>query len=305
MKIIFMGTPMFGAVILKEIIKKHDVILVVTQPDNKGKISAVKKTALDNSIPVLQPEKLRQSEDEIISSFPCDLIVTASYGQILRKKLLKHPRYGAINVHGSLLPMYRGGAPIQRAIMNGDKTTGVTILYMEEKLDSGAVLAQDECPINDSDTADVLFIKLANMGAQMINPVISAIKDKTIKPFPQDESRVSYAYNIKKEEEKIDFFLPAISVVNHIRGLSSNPGAYFLLNQQIIKVYQARFIDEIKEGTIGSVYAIKKEAILVRCGDYRLAALTVIKPAGSKMMSVQDFMNGRGRYLLKENMKLN
>jgi len=192
-----MGTPEFGATILEELVKQHNVVLVVTQPDkmiNRKKeieFSAVKKKAIELNIPVFQPIKIRQEYQYIIDNYDFDLIVTAAYGQIVGTKLLNYPKYKAINVHGSLLPKYRGGAPIQRSIINGDKETGITIMYMAKEMDSGDILAQESIPILDSDNSDSMFKKLAILGANMINKTIELLINNQITPIPQNVDEVT------------------------------------------------------------------------------------------------------------------
>ena len=245
MNIVFMGTPEFGATILSELVKEHNVVLVVTQPDKmvgrkrEIEFSAVKKKAIELNIPIFQPIKIRQEYQYIIDNFDFDLIVTAAYGQIVGTKLLYYPKYKSINVHGSLLPKYRGGAPIQRSIINGDKETGITIMYMAKNMDSGDILAQDSLPILDSDNSDSLFIKLADLGAKMINPTINKLVNNELTPIVQNEEQVTFAYNISHEEELIDFNKTSIEVFNLIRGLSTNPGAYFKIGNFTIKVYES------------------------------------------------------------------
>ena len=196
MNIVFMGTPEFGATILSELVKQHNVVLVVTQPDKivgrkrEIEFSAVKKKAIELNIPVFQPINIRKEYQYIIDNYDFDMIVTAAYGQIIGTKLLFHPKYKSINVHGSLLPKHRGGAPIQRSIINGDDETGITIMYMAKGMDSGDILAQESLKIELSDNSDSLFIKLAELGAKMINPTIANI----LHCHPQVGRKVAEAY---------------------------------------------------------------------------------------------------------------
>ena len=194
-----MGTPEFGATILSELVKQHNVVLVVTQPDKlvgrkrEIEFSAVKKKAIELNIPVFQPINIRKEYQYIIDNYDFDLIVTAAYGQIVGTKLLYHPKYRSINVHGSLLPKHRGGAPIQRSIINGDKETGITIMYMEKGMDSGDMLAQESIKIEQTDNSDSLFIKLADLGAKMINQTIEKLVNNEIIPIKQNEEEVTYS----------------------------------------------------------------------------------------------------------------
>ena len=206
MKIIFMGTPAFAVPILDKIREKHEVILVVTQPDvynikkKKFTHSEVKEYALKNDLPLFQPEKIRVDYQKIID-LDVDLIVTAAYGQIVPEEVLNHPKYKAINVHGSILPKYRGGAPIQRAIINGDKETGITIMYMAKKMDAGDIIKISKIPILDTDNQDTVFSKLSILGSEMINDVISDIANNKVTPIKQNEEEVTFAYNLTKEDE--------------------------------------------------------------------------------------------------------
>ena len=197
-----MGTPEFGASILNELVKEHEVVLVVTQPDKivgrkrEIEFSAVKKKAIEFDIPVFQPLNIRKEYQYIIDNFEFDLIVTAAYGQIVGTKLLYYPKYKSINVHGSLLPKYRGGAPIQRSIMNGDQETGITIMYMAKGMDSGDILSQEKLPILKEDNSSSLFLKLAELGSSMINPTIKKLINGEIEPIPQNEEEVTFSFNI-------------------------------------------------------------------------------------------------------------
>lgn len=311
MNIVFMGTPEFGATILDELVKQHNVVLVVTQPDkmvNRKKeieFSAVKKKAIELNIPVFQPIKIRQEYQYIIDNYDFDLIVTAAYGQIVGTRLLNYPKYKAINVHGSLLPKYRGGAPIQRSIINGDKETGITIMYMAKEMDSGDILAQESIPILDSDNSDSMFKKLAILGANMINKTIELLINNQITPIPQNVDEVTFAYNLKHEEELVDFNKTNIEVFNLIRGLSSNPGAYFKINNFSIKVYESE-LSAAKTTLESSVICdVTKDSFSVSCANNTVITFKSIKPEGKGIMSVKDFMNGKGRSIIIKGNKVN
>lgn len=311
MNIVFMGTPEFGATILTELVKEHNVVLVVTQPDkliNRKKeieFSAVKKKALELNIPVFQPIKIRQEYQYIIDNYDFDLIVTAAYGQIVGTKLLKYPKYKSINVHGSLLPKYRGGAPIQRSIINGDKETGITIMYMEKEMDSGDILAQESIPILSTDNNDSMFTKLADLGASMINKTIDLLVNNQITPIPQNKDEVTFAYNISHEEELVDFNKTNIEVFNLIRGLSTNPGSYFKVNNFMIKVYDSEPSNDKTNLEPGIICAVTKDSFSVSCKDGSVITFKNIKPEGKGLMSVKDFMNGKGRSILIKGNKVN
>ncbi|MBO4667979.1 MAG: methionyl-tRNA formyltransferase [Bacilli bacterium] len=311
MNVIFMGTPEFSVPILDEISKKHNISLVVTQPDTyniKKKemvYSPVKKWALDHDVKVFQPEKIRLDYDTIINT-PCDIIVTAAYGQIVPTAVLDYPRLKAINVHGSLLPKYRGGAPIQRAIINGDKETGITIMYMAPKMDAGDILYQEKLPILDSDIQDTIFSKLSLLAASFINDVIDKLDKGELKGIPQKEEEVTFAYNLTKEDEHIDFTKSARDVFNQIRGLNSNPTGYFILDNQNIKVYSSIVKKEeicynnmLDNPPLPSrICGINKDSFDVSCRNGSVISITEIKLPGKNKMKVKDFINGQGRKML-------
>ncbi len=311
MNIVFMGTPEFGATILSELVKEHNVVLVVTQPDKmvgrkrEIEFSAVKKKAIELNIPVFQPIKIRQEYNYIIENYDFDLIVTAAYGQIVGTRLLNYPKYKAINVHGSLLPKYRGGAPIQRSIINGDAETGITIMYMAKEMDSGDILSQEKVQILDEDNSDSMFIKLAELGASMINKTIKDLVDDKLIPIPQNINDVTFAYNISHEEELIDFNKTNREVFNLIRGLSTNPGAYFKINNFAIKVYESVIANNKTSYEPGVICDVTKDSFSVSCKNNTIITFKTIKPEGKGIMSVKDFMNGKGRSILIKGNKVN
>ena len=235
LKIIFMGTPDFSVPVLDALHKKYKVRAVVTQVDKPvGRKGIIKKTpvkeyAEDNTILVLQPEKIKDSVEEIIALEP-DLIVTCAYGQILPKELLDYPAYGCINVHASLLPKLRGGAPIHRAILNDYKETGITIMYMAEGMDDGDIISQSKIEITDLDTASTLHDKLSELGSKLLIETLPSILDGTSTRIPQDEKEVTFGLNIKREDEKISFSKTKRQIYNQIRGLNSWPGAYCMMD---------------------------------------------------------------------------
>ena len=311
MKIVFMGTPEFGASILNELVKEHEVVLVVTQPDKivgrkrEIEFSAVKKKAIEFDIPVFQPLNIRKEYQYIIDNFEFDLIVTAAYGQIVGTKLLYYPKYKSINVHGSLLPKYRGGAPIQRSIMNGDQETGITIMYMAKGMDSGDILSQEKLPILNEDNSSSLFLKLAELGSSMINPTIKKLINGEIEPIPQNEEEVTYAYNISHEEELLDFNFTNKEIFNKIRGLSNNPGAYFKIGEFSIKVYSSKLSDSKCNLEPGTICDVTKNTFSIACKDNTVIEFDTIKPEGKGIMSVKDFMNGKGKSIIVKNNKVN
>ena len=296
MKIIFMGTPAFSADVLKALLKFHEVVLVVSQPDRikdrKGNLVATctKQVALDNNINVIQPEKISDTINLILNT-DADIIITCAYGQFVPSILLNHFKYGSINVHASLLPKLRGGAPIQRAIMNGFNKTGITIMYMDKKMDAGDIITQRQIDIKIDDTYDSLSIKLSNLAKDLLLDTLDLIISNKINPIKQDENLVTYAYNIKKEEEKIDFNNNAKDVVNLIKALCSNPGAYCILDNKRLKVYNAIVLDEISDDDAGVISYITKDGIVVNCKDVKIKLLD-IKLEGKKRCLVKDYING-------------
>jgi len=300
MRIVFMGTPSFAVPSLHALIKEgYQVVAVVSQPDRpKGRKKVltpppVKEAALELGLPVLQPERMR-SEDAVaeLASYEPDLIVTAAYGQILPKAVLELPKHGCINVHGSLLPKYRGGAPIQRSIINGESETGVTIMYMAEGLDTGDMISSVVVPIEDEDTAGTMFDKLSLAGAKLLIETIPPLVRGELKAAPQDDSLATYAPNLTREDEKISWTASAVSIFNQVRGLSPMAGAYTTLNGDVFKVWGCKPIaahqNDVQAGTIVSASA---EGIVVQTGEGQLL-LTMIQPAGKRMMSVSDWIQG-------------
>ncbi len=296
-KIVFMGTPDFSVPVLKMLIENYNVVGVVTQPDKpvgrsgKMNISPIKQVALDNNIKLFQPVKIKLDYDDILKLEP-DVIVTCAYGQIVPQAILDYPKYGCINVHASLLPYHRGGAPIHRAIMEGDLKTGITIMYMDIGMDSGDIIAQKEIDILDSDTAESLFDKLSFLGASFLKEVLPTIIDGTSKRKKQDTKLVTYAYNIKPEDEIIDFNKTKREVFNQVRGLNSWPVAYTYLDGKRLKVWECVISDEEDlKNEPGAITNIYKKGIGVKVQDGEII-LTVIQPEGKKKMLASDYLNG-------------
>lgn len=292
MRLVFMGTPEFSVPILENLIKHHEVILVVTQPDKpvgrKRVLTAppIKELAIANNIPVFQPTRLRDDYQKIIDLKP-DYIITAAYGQMLPKELIT--KVHAINVHGSILPKYRGGAPIQKSIMNLDETTGITIMKMEYKMDSGAIYYQEEIPIKDVDTTTSLTKKLSILGSEMIITYLDNI-DK-YPPIEQDESSVTFAYNITFEDQIIDWNLTSDQIDAHIRAMQDEPGAITYINNHILKIYESRKSDIIKDGAPGTIIELDKQ-LVINTGKGALEILK-LQPAGKRAMKTRDFLNGQ------------
>lgn len=295
-KIVFMGTPEFSVPVLEGLIDNYEVVGVVSQPDRKVgrkqelKSTPVKQVAMSHNIPVFQPERIKKEYDEILKLEP-DLIITCAYGQIIPKAILDYPRLGCINVHASLLPKLRGGAPIHKAIIDGYSKTGITIMYMDEKMDSGDIISQDETDILDSDTLETLHDRLSIMGKELLLQTLPSIIEGTNKRTPQEEKDVTYAYNIKREEEYLDFSSSSRALFNQIRGLSPVPGSCAVLDGEEIKIYAARIGDKTSSSVPGEIMHIYKDGIGVSTADYELILLD-IKPFGKKRMLASSFING-------------
>lgn len=294
LRVVFMGTSLFAKTILEGLIKNTNVVLVVSQPDSlvgRKKIltpSPVKKLALSKEIDVFTPKKIRDDYNSILEAKP-DIIITCAYGQIIPSILLDLPKYNAINVHASLLPKLRGGAPIQRAIMNGEEKTGITIMYMDEHMDSGDIISQEETIIKSTDTLDSLSERLSVIGRDLLIKTLPDIINGTNSRIKQNEKEVTFGYIIKKEDEKIDFSKTTREIYNKVRALNSNPGAYFTLNGEIIKVYETRIGSSI--GQVGRINNICKDGIGIGTQDGEII-LTKIKPAGKNIILVKDYING-------------
>lgn len=297
-KIVFMGTPDFSTGVLEMLIQEYDVIAVVTQPDRpvgRKKVLTpppVKKVALEHNIPVYQPEKLNNSSEleEIINLNP-DLIVTAAFGQLLPKSLLDAPKYKAINVHASLLPKYRGGAPIHYAVMNGEKKTGITIMYMAEKLDAGNIISQDEVEILENDTVGEVHDKLATLGTDLLKRTLPTIFNGTNDSIIQDDSLATFASNISREDERIDWTKDAQTIHNHIRGLSPWPVAYTTMDGKNLKLWRSEIVENVK-GEPGEIIETTKDAIIIATGSEDGVALTEIQLAGKKRVKTRDYISG-------------
>lgn len=310
-KIVFMGTPEFSVPILDSLIKSKevDVISVVTQPDRKvgrKKIVTpppVKVKAQEAGITVLQPEKLSGSKElqTVLDSKP-DLVITAAYGQYVPTVLLKSPKYKAINVHASLLPKYRGAAPIHYALINGDKETGVTIMYMEKEMDAGDIISQRSLKILPEDTVGTLFDKLSLLGRDLLMDTLPDIFEETIQPVKQNEEDVTLAPMITPEQERMDWTQPAEQLANKVRGLNPFPGAYTKLEGKRFKVWFAEAVETDKMADPGTVIKLSKDQLWVQCGGMTALKLTEVQPFGKPKMSITDYLQG-ARNHLKEGVK--
>lgn len=298
MKIIFMGTPDFAVPCLQSLIDNgYDVCAVFTQPDKpvgrKQVLTAppVKQCAVKNDIPVFQPNTLKNDDALVlIKSFDPDLIAVVAYGKILPVSILNCAKYGCINVHASLLPKYRGAAPIQCAILNGDKRTGVTVQQMAEGVDTGDILHVSETDIGINETAEELFDRLSLIGADTLLECIQKIKDGTVNPVKQDESKATHVSKITKDICPVDWSRPALEVHNHIRGLNSWPSAITTLNGKNLKIHKS-VLSERTADNFGQVVD-NKDNIVVCCGDGRCIEITELQLEGKKRMSASAFLQG-------------
>lgn len=302
LKVVFMGTPDFSVPVLEGLIENCNVIAVVTQPDKEvGRhkevvYSPIKKVALEHNIKVLQPVKIKEEYQDIVKLNP-DIIVTCAYGQIIPKVLLDLPKHKCINVHASLLPRLRGGAPIHRAILNGDDMTGITIMYMDVSMDSGDIISQKEIKIDDDMNVGILHDRLSVMGKELLLKTLPDIISGNISPVKQDESLVTFAKIIKREDEVIDFDDSSINIYNKIRGLNPFPGAYAVLDGKIVKIYKARVGKNLSKAIPGIVSNIYKDGFAVKTIDGEIV-IEELKVEGKKKMSAVDFLNGINKDLL-------
>lgn len=297
MRIVFMGTPQFSVNILEGLLAlEHEVVLVVTQPDKLVgrkqivEFSPVKKCALEHNLNIFQPTKIKDDYQTVLDSKP-DIIITAAFGQFIPKVILDCPEYGCINVHGSLLPKYRGGSPIQTAIIKGEQETGITIMYMASKMDAGNIIVQRAIPILESDDNGSMFEKLSVLGKDLLLEVLPDIFARINQSIPQDEEKVTYAYNISHEQQFINWNLGVSDICNLIRGLSPNPTALTSLNGTIIKIFKAKKYSNEILGKPGEVIKLNRE-LLVCCGDGVISILE-LQQAGKNKMDVKSFLNGQ------------
>ena len=296
-RVVFMGTPDFAVPVLEGLIENYEVVGVVSQPDKRvGRKQVlvntpIKEVALKHNILVLQPEKIREDYEDILKLNP-DIIVTCAYGQIIPSAILDYPKLGCINVHASLLPKLRGGAPIHKAIIDGYSKTGITIMYMDKKMDNGDIISTSETEILDSDNLESLHDRLSIMGRDLLLETMPSIINGTNKRIKQNEDEVTYAYNIKREEEHIDLSKTRREVFNQIRGLSPVPGANLLVDGDEFKIYRAEISErKFTNKEIGEVTGLYKDGIGVMTQDGEII-LTDIKPFGKKRMSASSYING-------------
>lgn len=295
-KAVFMGTPSFAVPILEKLIENYNVIMVVCQPDRakdkKGNIiyPPVKELALKNNIEVYQPLKLSNEYEYIIEKNP-DIIITCAYGQILPSNLLDFPKYGCINVHGSLLPRLRGGAPIHHAIINGDKETGITIMYMDKKMDAGDIISQRSLEIKNTDNLDSIYSSLSILGSELLIETLPSIINGTNNRIKQNENEVTFGYNISKEDELINFNDSAINIFNKVRGLCSIPGASCYYNGKRLKIYEVEVTNKLSKDIPGKIVEVNTDSLVVTTKDY-LIKIKEIKLEGKKRCMINEYLNG-------------
>lgn len=305
-KIVFMGTPNFSVPVLKMLIENFNVELVITQPDKavgRKKIltpTPIKTLALENNIEVLQPVKI-STDEEVYSrllEIQPDIIITAAYGQLVPKKILEIPKYKCINVHGSLLPKLRGGAPIQYSILEGHEKTGVTIMYMVEKLDAGDMISKVEFPILESDNYQSIHDKMSVLGTELLQKTLPDIFANNINPVKQNEDEVTFANNISRADEKIDWNKDARTIFNKIRAFDPVPGAYTYLQNQVFKIWKSEVVVFDKSSSIvGEILEQDKEALYVQCNENTVLKITEVQLSGKNRMSVKNFLSNRKNYV--------
>lgn len=297
-RIVFMGTPDFSVPILEQLVKDgYDIPLVVTQPDRpKGRKKVltpppVKVAAERLGLAVFQPEKIKEDYTPVLDAKP-DLIVTAAFGQIVPNVLLEAPDYGCINVHASLLPDYRGGAPIHQAIIDGKHETGVTIMYMVEALDAGDMLTQQTLPIEHEDHVGSLFNKLSEVGRDLLQRTLPKLFDGELTPTKQDETNVTYARNITRDQERIDWTKTSKDIYNHVRGMHPFPVASTTLDEKNVKVWWVETNQTDTHQAPGTITALEPDGVIVQAGEGSVK-LTDIQLAGKKRMPIKDLLNGQ------------
>ena len=300
-KVIFMGTPAFSVPILQALIDEEtiEIVGVVSQPDRKvGRKQIitpppVKQLAMEHNLTMYQPEKLSGSDEmKEILTLDIDLIITAAYGQYVPTRLLNAPTHRAINVHASLLPKYRGAAPIHYAVLNGDEKTGVTIMYMEKEMDAGNIISQREIAINDEDDTGNLLEKLSLVGRDLLMDTLPAIFAGENESIVQNEDEVTFSPMISKEQEKIDWTLTAREVFNHIRALRPAPGAYTILEDQRFKIWAAEVVEDNTSAEPGTIIFADTKEMYVACGEGSVLSLIEVQPSGKKRMPVANFLAG-------------
>ena len=300
MRIVFMGTPDFAAASLKKLLDEHfDVVGVLTQPDKaRGRgmsvwFSPVKALALEAGLPVFQPESMRDgSALRILQELKPDILVVVAYGRILPDEILALPKYGAVNVHASLLPKDRGAAPIQWAVLNGDRVTGVSIMYLAHDMDSGDIINTRETEIGEKETSGQLFDRLMVMGADLLAETLREIEAGTAARIPQDHNKASYVSMLDKTMSPIDWNRPARSIMKQIFGLQPWPVATMELNGSTIRVFDAVYTDHHTKAAPGTILNADRNGIEIACGEGETLLLTELQAPGKKRMAAADFLRG-------------
>jgi len=298
-RIVFFGTPAFAIPSLERLLQGSDeIVAVVTQPDRergrgrKKSPSPVKELALQHRIPLFQPEKVKESSFvEAMRDLKPDLFVVVAFGQILPKSLLEIPKYGAVNVHGSLLPQYRGAAPIAWAILRGETKTGITTMLMDEGMDTGNILMQEEIPIKKEDTGETLQEKLSSLGARVLMETVARMKEGCLSPSPQDDSKATYAPPLKKEDGQIDWKRSAEEIHLKIRAFNPWPGAFTGWENRLLKIYQGEVRKGLSQAQAGSVIWVGTDFIEVATGEGSLL-IKEVQMEGKRRMCVRDFLSG-------------
>lgn len=302
LKVVFMGTPDFAVPVLKGLIENYEVIGVVSQPDKpvgrKGIMTPppVAMVAKEHNIKLFQPVKIRNEYEDILALEP-DIIITCAYGQIIPSAILDYPKYGCINVHASLLPKLRGGAPIHHAIIDGYDKTGITIMYMDEKMDNGDIISQEEIKIEDSFTTEILHDKLSIMGRNLLLKTLPDIISNNIHPIKQDLSEVTFGYNISKEDEKIDFNKSSREVFNQVRGLNSWPVGYTLINGKRMKIYNVVISNNNSNKNPGQITNIYKDGIGVKTSDGEVI-ITELQMEGKNKVLASTMVNNLDKNII-------
>ncbi len=300
MRVIFMGTPDFAVPVLQGLLdaKEHEVTAVITQPDKargrSGKLvfTPVKELALANNIPVYTPERMKEASFvETLKEIPCDVMVVVAYGQILSQEILDIPKYGCINVHGSLLPRWRGAAPIQWSILEGDEKTGITTMQMDAGLDTGDILLKKEIVISDEETGESLFDKLSQMGSDLLLETLEKAEQEELQPIPQKDEDSTYAKMLTKEMGQIDMNWSAKKIERYIRGLNSWPSAYTKFRGKTLKLWKAEVLSEESGKQPGTITGIEKDGFVVQTGEGSLKILE-LQLEGKKRMDAGSFLRG-------------
>jgi methionyl-tRNA formyltransferase len=295
-KVIFMGTPDFAVPVLEGLLENTNVIMVVTQPDKEvGRHhelapTPIKKVAIEHNVPVYQPKKIRNEYEPIVNA-GADIIITCAYGQIIPEEILNAPRLGCINVHASLLPRLRGGAPLHHALIDGEEKTGITIMYMDKKMDTGDIIATKEYIIKDNDNVGTIHDILSPMGKELLLETLPSIIEGTNSRTPQNHDEATFAWNITREEEHIDFNRPAKEIYNQVRGLYPWPKANVIIDEVEVKVLECYISDIDSKFSSGTICDIKKDAIGI-CTKDKVVYITKVKPFGKKEMAALDYING-------------